>query len=51
MQPSDRLLSSLQRSYAWLLAVYPEEFREKYGMPMTQVFWDRCREEFSLRCD
>src|SRR5262245_3414877 len=47
MQPSDRLLSSLQRGYEWLLAVYPEEFREKYGIPMTQVFRDRCREEFS----
>jgi len=49
MQPSDRLLSSLQRGYEWMLAVYPEEFREKYGIPMTQVFRDRCREEFSRR--
>jgi hypothetical protein len=49
MQPSDRLLSSLQRGYEWLLAVYPEEFREKYGIPMTQVFRDRCREEFARR--
>jgi len=29
MQPSGRLLSSLQRSYEWLLAAYPEEFREE----------------------
>ena len=49
MHPSDRLLSSLQRGYEWLLAVYPEEFREKYGRPMTQVFRDRCREEFARR--
>jgi len=49
MHPSDRLSSSLQRGYAWLLAVYPKEFREKYGIPMTQVFRDRCREEFSRR--
>ncbi|HEX2523411.1 MAG TPA: ABC transporter permease, partial [Terriglobia bacterium] len=49
MQPPNRLLSSLLRSYGWLLAAYPEEFREKYGIPMTQVFRDRCREEFSRR--
>jgi hypothetical protein len=42
-------LSSLQRGYEWLLAVYPEEFREQYGIPMTQVFRDRCREEFARR--
>src|SRR5262245_13961828 len=47
MQPSDRLLSSLQRSYEWLLAAYPEEFREKYARPVTQVFRDRCREEYA----
>ena len=51
MQPSDRLLSLLQRGYEWLLAAYPEEFREKYGRPMTQVFRDRCREEFARRGD
>jgi len=49
MQPPNRLHASLVRGYEWLLAAYPEEFREKYGIPMTQVFRDRCREEFS-RC-
>ena len=49
MQPPNRLHASLLRSYEWLLAAYPEEFRETYSIPMMQVFRDRCREEFSRR--
>lgn len=47
MQSPSRFLSTLQRSYQFLLIAYPEEFREKFGASMTQVFRDRCREEFS----
>ncbi len=45
MNPSNRILSSLDRVYRSLLNAYPVQFREKYGPGMAQVFRDRCREE------
>lgn len=39
--------SSLRRSrtcYAWLLRLYPQPFRERFGESMEQTFADSCRE-------
>lgn len=43
--PSD--LSAYRRLYAWLLALYPAPYRERFGEGMEQTFHDLCRERAS----
>ena len=42
-------LSVSDRIYRFLLKGYPTAFREKYEIPMAQVFRDRCRQELTQR--
>ena len=38
-----------ERIYAWLLRLYPAEFRKAYGDQAMQLFRDRAREERGFR--
>ena len=46
MNSSKWALSVLDSGYRLLLKGYPAEFREKYEVPMAQIFRDRCRAQF-----
>jgi hypothetical protein len=40
---TNRWIDSSRRIYAWLLGLYPQEYRAEYGEAMLQVFTDQCR--------
>jgi hypothetical protein len=41
---TNHLIDPARRVYAWLLRLYPQEYRAEYGESMIQVFTDQCRE-------
>jgi hypothetical protein len=42
-----RLLILSDRVYRWLLAAYPAEFRQRFGLEMAQVFRTCCRASYN----
>ena len=47
MDGRERSLRVSERVYRALLAAYPKEFRQEYGVRMEQTFGDLCRERVS----
>ncbi|MGD0807632.1 MAG: hypothetical protein ABSA10_09240 [Anaerolineales bacterium] len=40
---TDKKVDSSRRTYASLMRLYPQEFRDEYGPSMLQLFTDQCR--------